>query len=54
MAVTVSLCHFNLLLIAARLKLWSYIQSSFILLIKTVFYWHVFLFFLFLLMCKYL
>lgn len=37
MAVAVSLCHFNIFLIAARLKLLSYVQSSFILLIKTVF-----------------
>lgn len=37
MAVPVFLCHFNLLLIAVRLKLLSYTQSSFILLNKTVF-----------------
>lgn len=54
MAVAVSLCHFNLFLIAARLKLWSYIQSSFILLIKTVFIGMFFFSFCFLLMCKYL
>lgn len=50
MAVAGFLCHFNLLLIAVRLKLLSYTQSSFILLNKTVFIGMFF--FLFLLICK--